>query len=454
MLLISHLKSDAWPRFVSQKNTPKLFYFGSLFVIAFIAEGILSKGSLPFVGLGFAAHMVGTASLFVALFVCQGFHCAPIHKAIVDSKFRAIRTSILLLCAWALACCFFQSPRFLPANILFWCFWAINLYVIWWVVPFLLGNLSSRDRVRLLLCIQGAVVCLCILMHPRNGYQQGRLVGMFVNASHSGRMMALATISLFSVWLTSHERRRWISVMLPAAFALLVMTRTRASIGASILGCTMVFLTSQLTSHSWRQSNVRQKTGILITVVFLASVGAYQVIDVNKAASFLRVSGGIQKVLAGRAMNWSQGYGDFSEYGLAGQGFMSRFGDTENPTSVLGIQIPRYDWRTADDPMNMWMSIAKQSGFVAMIFLAAIVICLYRMQARISHLPSRCIMLGFLTAGLVFGSFDGNWLLSFGHPVDRLCMVTFAMMASAPPLRRRTTVAARSCSPPVVAVAA
>ena len=266
---------------------------------------------------------------------------------------------------------------------------------------------------------------------------------MFVNASHSGRMMALATISLFAVWLTSREKRRWVSVMLPAAFVLLLMTRTRASIGASLIGCTVVFLTSQLASHSWRQTSVRHKTGVLVGVVFLAAVGAYQTIDSDEAATFLRVSGGIQKVLAGRAMNWSQGYGDFGEYGLEGQGFMSRFGDTDNPTKVLGIEIPRYDWRTADDPMNMWMSIAKQSGFVAMILLAVIVICLYKLQAGIAHLPSRCIMLGFLTAGLVFGSFAGNWLLSFGHPVDRLCMVTFAMLASVPPVRRRSVVSAR-----------
>ncbi|MEP3481530.1 MAG: hypothetical protein ABJZ55_19970 [Fuerstiella sp.] len=428
---------------MSGRNTSKLFHLGSLVVIAFVAEGILSKGDLPVVGLGFVTHMMGTAGLFVALFVCQGFNHTPVRKEAVNSTLRTIRTAILILCAWALACSFFQSPRFLAANVLFWSFWAVNLYVIWWVVPSLLGDLSSRDRVKLLLFIQGTVVCLCVLMHPRNGYQQGRLVGMFVNASHSGRMMALATISLFAVWLTSREKRRWVSVMLPVALLLLLMTRTRASIGASLIGCTAVFLTSQLASHSWRQTSVRHKTGVLVAVVFLAAVGAYQTIDSDEAATFLRVSGGIQKVLAGRAMNWSQGYGDFGEYGLAGQGFMSRFGDTENPTKMMGIEIPRYDWRTADDPMNMWMSIAKQSGFVAMILLAVIVICLYKLQAGIVHLPSRCIMLGFLTAGLVFGSFDGNWLLSFGHPVDRLCMVTFAMLASVSPPGRRSVVSVR-----------
>lgn len=416
----------------SRNRRTTFLALGSISILAFLAEGILSKSNVPGIRLGFIQHMSATVCLLFLLGYAW-LYC-PIHdfKRTASAGLLRVRYHVAAICGWTLISTLAQTDEFLPANIAFWTIWSANLFAIWWIVPVLVGNFSVQDRLRLIQLVVFSVVTFCILLHPLNGYQQGRLVGMFVNASHSGRMLALAVVTCFTIWLTSPRQQMWQVAFLLAAAVLLVMTRTRASIASATVACAAVFLTVQFSNNSWKQSSTGRKTGIVLFILVTAAFVGWLTIDLSEATTFLRVDGGITGVIASRTMNWSRGFGEFDEYGILGGGFMSRFGDTSNPLVIGGISVPKYDWLTADDPMNMWMSMAKQSGIPAMIVLLFIVIAIWQMRSQMTDFPSRCLVTGFLVSGLVFGSVDGNWLLSFGHPVDRFSMVVFAILGSIP----------------------
>ena len=159
---------------------------------------------------------------------------------------------------------------------------------------------------------------------------------------------------------------------------------------------------------------------------------AWQCINTERLLAHLRLDGGIRQAYSNaRAMNWERGYGDFLSYGFLGRGFLSKFGNEDSTTKVMGIEFPRYDWEADSDPLNMFMSTAQQNGIPAMLLLIGVLITLFRTRSHLADVRSKCILTGFLCTGLVFGTLDGNWLTSFGDPIDRFCLVSFAVLASA-----------------------
>ena len=134
---------------------------------------------------------------------------------------------------------------------------------------------------------------------------------------------------------------------------------------------------------------------------------------------------------ATRSMNWEQSWAELPSYGIFGWGFLSKFGTARSIVTVFGLEFPRYEWTTATDPLNMLVLATKQTGFVGGLLLAALLVCLVAAVGRL-HGTARAVAGGWLAAGLVFGLLDGNWLVSFGDPVDRLSLVALSAMLSAP----------------------
>ncbi len=400
-------------------------------IFAFLLEGIVAKSNIPMILMTFVRHMSITLGLLGAMLAIWSRYRVSDFHGTKTPELNRIRHLIMLMSAWALLSCVVQTDGLMAANVAFWCMWTVNLLVMWWVAPVLVYRLGLRSRIRLLFMVLVVVAVACCLLHRTNGFQQGRFVGMFINATYSGRMLAIGTIFSFTLWLTGRRQPHLRLLVTVLCGALLVMTRTRASIAAGSLGCAVVYLTVQLSARHWQNGSTRQKSSTVAVVGLLLIIAGSQIIDARRAAAFLRVEGGVEGVLASREMNWGGGYGEFSSYGYFGEGFMSRFGNASNPRIIAGIAFPRYDWQTADDPLNMWVSMAKQSGIPAMCFLALLVAAIWRMANRLPDSQARCLLRGLLTAGLVFGSLDGNWLLSFGDPVDRFCLMTFAMLGSA-----------------------
>jgi len=408
----------------------KFWSITTVVIVAFLLEAIVAKSNVQVINLSFTGHMFATVGFLGAILVLWLSRPIADFRRTTTPGLERVRLVVALLATWSLLSCFAQSDGFTTANLAFWCVWTTNLFVMWWLVPILVRSLGARERVRLLATVLLLVAVSCCLLHPVNGYQQGRLVGMFVNATYSGRMLSIGTIASFTIWLTDNRKQYSTLLLLAMCVVLLALTRTRASIAAACVGCTTVFLTVQMAGGKWRNDSARHRASIVFVAVALISLAASQVLDLNSAAAFLRLDGGIERVMASREMNWGNGYEEFTSYGIFGKGFMSRFGDASNPRYIGGIAVPRYDWLTADDPLSMWISMAKQSGVPAMFFLAMLVYAIWKLADEVNSSQPRCLIRGIMVAGLVFGTLDGNWLLSFGDPIDRFCLLSFAVLGS------------------------
>ena len=155
-------------------------------------------------------------------------------------------------------------------------------------------------------------------------------------------------------------------------------------------------------------------------------------IEQDKLISYLRLDGGInEQYSTARAMNWEKGYQNFWSYGLFGKGLLSKFGNNDYTFRVMGIEFPTYDWTTDADPLNSFFSMSQQigipGGIIFMIFLAVIFFKSFGLPS-----PAKYAVFSLLIPGLVFGLIDGNWLTSFGDPVDRFCMMAIALAFAVP----------------------
>jgi O-antigen ligase len=164
-----------------------------------------------------------------------------------------------------------------------------------------------------------------------------------------------------------------------------------------------------------------------LAITFVVSSGWFT--DAGVVA-YLRVDGGISQMYESRAMNWEAGYRSLSSYGLFGFGFISKFAE-QGTATFMGIAIPQYDWNMESDPLNMIMLTSRQTGIPGGLFLLAMLVAIFRGISRMPGAESH-LARGLLAAGLIFGLADGNWLTSFGDPVDRFSFVALSLLVSIP----------------------
>jgi hypothetical protein len=390
-----------------------------LLVFFFIAESLIAKSHVPLMSLSTPVHIVSTAFLGAVVIVAGlGRPRVPLPMA---------------LCV--LFCFFFgfglisavYSERFVVFNMVFAAVWVIHFVAVWWAVPGLFGDAGFTARTDFALIIFSLVVVLSIMFYAQS--RQGRGEGFFDSATHLGRLSALAAICAFCELLVVSKRRRpWLLLLAPA-LVLLALSRTRASIGAALVGCGAVLISHSLSS----ERTYRTRAALVVSGIFMALVSAFYLVDLGLVSTegsleFFRLTGGFAGVFGARLRIWRSGLERLGEVGLLGGGFSEKFGGYA--ASKWGIEYPTYDWREIVDPHNMLVTTAIQIGLPAMIVL---VLLMATIAVAVVRLPSRprAMAMGVLAAGLVFGLFDGNWFITFS-PTDRISMTILALMICCP----------------------
>jgi hypothetical protein len=412
------------------KRRPWYRQAGPLLVLLFLFEGVLGKSRVPGLALSHTSHIVGSA-LLIAILV--GFSLT--FSACPSKTPRGVRLWAWLLIAW----CFFATlPQdFLVANLCFWLLWAGSWYVALWVIPLLFAHCTTEERLRFLLGVLFASAISCLVADGLFGRSAGRLSGIYQNATFAGRMCSLATVFGVGSLLVGKpwNSKRLLPLIALSAIALL-LTRTRASIAASLLACgVMVVTIGGATRPLRRMAKKRNRIVFSILVALLAGsvflVPGLEGKDLDSSLRFLRLDRGVDNLYNARAMNWETGANSALESGAVGGGFLAKFANTSRTRTVWGITFPTYDWETGTDPLNMFLLTVVQSGWPAAGMLLGLLVQLWRARARVG-IEQRTLLTGLLSTGAIFGCIDGNWLTSFGDSVDRFCMIALGLMTSSP----------------------
>jgi hypothetical protein len=395
---------------------------GPLFVLAFIFEGLFNR-LVPPLTLGFLPHMVLT-SLFLGAMV---FYWIVLRDRPRAPRLARLRIATVYLIAWGFVSCLAQDK--VIENLVFWGMWSAGIFMGWWAIPCLFRGLDLDRRVQLL----SVVLAACVLLASVGLYSpSGRLSGMIRGATSAGRLMALALILGVARWVSGRKTPFWLPYCTVLAGLLLVMTRTRASMAAGIFGSGFVVWNAAFSRRGGgRLSQQRALSILFILPVVLMIVLMSSWFSEEDAIEYFRLEGGIEGVYQARSMNWEHSWAELPTYGILGKGYLSKFGDSHKTVNIMGLSFPKYQWTTGADPLNMLLLASKQIGIVGGLLLAGMLVCLAGAARRL-HGMARAIAGGWLAAGLVFGLLDGNWLVSFGDPMDRLSMVALAAMLSVP----------------------
>ena len=404
---------------------------GPLLVLIFVGEAILTKSRVPGLSISFVAHMTATAVLLGVIFsVVILPHVARRGPRIAAHRnLRGIRICLVLLIVWGFLSCFAQEA--VLVNVLYWLLWAGHHFAIWWLVVALLDRMDAAARLRMISAVLLTCVVGSLLLHPVNGMPQGRLIGMFGNATYSGQFLALALVWWTALWLYGHIGFCWFVLLATPTAPMLIMTRTRSSMAAALVGITVAVVTAA--RRGWSPSRLglrRAALAIFVLSVAFIYVVSSQAFDDPEVARYLRIEGGASGVYAGRARYWQAGYQRLPSCGLFGWGFLSKYGRSEATRQVFGISVPMYDWTTTADPLNSLLLTAQQIGLPGMVLFAMLIVALARGCLRAGG--RRKGLAVAILAVMVTLTVGENWLTSFGAPLDRLGAVALALLLSAP----------------------
>ena len=382
-------------------------------------EAVISKSRLAPLAATTPAHIAGTLAICALIVVV-----AALRQGLAwPSRLRAL---FFLLFALALLSSL-AAPSFVAFNVIFWAIWVLHFLAIWWALPQLYRGASIEDRMLPVLVVTGLCAALSVVFFSQS--PQSRAVGMFSNSTELARVSALTVVCGFCQWLYGRRARRlWLMILL-VSLGLLLLSRTRASIGATLAGCLAAALVSSFsvgTSQRARAISIVFAALILpFLILYLVDVG---LLRTDEYLVFFRLTGGVAGVVGARARIWSSGFERLAESGWLGGGFAQKFGGQAD--SRWGISYPTYDWTTEADPHNMLLTTAIQLGIPAMVVLAVLVAAISIAVFRLQQHP-RVTAAGVLFAGLVFGLLDGNWFITFSAH-DRISMVVLALMLAAP----------------------
>ena len=404
----------------------------SYLIVAFLAEGIVGK-----LAFGRAAlmpqfvHLLLSAAAVALLIALAATRNALGGRALVpNADVRALRLCVGAMILWGLLSSIAQVS-FVAGNLIFWSLWAANLAAVWWAAPRLLQWDGMESRLRLIGLVLGGVLAAAVLLVPFCAFANGRFGGPFANPTMMGRVAVLASLFWFAQFLARGGRSMLSAALWLTASVALALTRTRASLAAAAVGlvvCLAAFAWSADVRFRLRAARVAA-VGLFSTGLFAVSL--LIVTDGDRVADFLRIRQDAGDIYStARAMNWDAGVERLHHMGFFGGGFLSKFAP-EKTRDFMGVVVPTYDWTTDSDPLNSVLGTCQQTGWVGgglfVLFLALLV---WRSATAAPRV--RPLLLGLCAAGLVWGLFDGNWLTSFGDPIDRICMVTFALLLSVP----------------------
>jgi hypothetical protein len=402
-------------------------------LMAFLAEGVLGKAILGGTRLmPQSVHLLLTAAASAFLIALAASRRALGCRARrAEAGARALRACVLVMVLWGLVSSVAQL-HFMAGNIAFWAVWTAHLLALWWAAPRLLQWAGCQERLRVLGLVLGATLALTVLLLPWGGFVRGRFGGPFANPTIMGRAATLLLLFWFAQVLARGGRDALSAALALSAGVLVALTRTRASVAAAILGMVACLVAAALTAEARARARVTRVAVVSLFCGALLSVSLLTVTDAGKVAGFLRLREGIEDIYStARAMNWQAGRARLEHVGFFGDGYLSKFAP-ERTRSFLGIVVPTYDWTTDRDPLNSVLGTCQQTGWIGggifVCFLALLVWRSFTADPRV-----RPFLAALCTAGLVWGLLDGNWLTSFGDPVDRLSLAVFALLLDVPP---------------------
>ena len=328
-----------------------------------------------------------------------------------------------LLIIWGFASSIAQDMAI--ANLMYWLLWAGNYFVMWWSIPKLTAEWSFNKRLNLFLIptISTSIGCLLTVQNISGG----RLAG-FSNPAFAALYLCVALILIISLYLTNYARK---SLLIPCILILLIllfMTKTRGVIFATFSSFfAMLFARYFMISKKYSIRLIIQFS-IIVLLIFSSIVFIkFKYAKSESLSSYLRIDGGTADLYDSRAVFWERGYDDFWKNGFLGRGFLSKYGDTENPRKIMGINIPRYDWNDTADPMSTLLLFNQQLGLPGLILFVLFIFSLCMAFFNLS-LDMRIIYVGFLTITIIF-LMEAS-LISFGDPIDRFLLILFSVLIS------------------------
>lgn len=391
------------------------YWLGPLLILVFLVEGIVAKGSVPGIGIGFSDHLLFTA-IWLGILILAG-EILPVgpHWAGIAKRSTSVFRSAMLLGLAGVASAVLQQ-RYWAGNCAFALLLAGTYYVAFRSIPRLLSSWSANE------CLRGfgwlfailTIGCLCV-----QASIQDRFTGIFGNATYTGAFLSI--IAIYWLYLLVIGARRptlWIA-FLAASIALLVMTRTRNAIGAAAFGGAVVLgypilSRAALSPRPWWIA----WTGMFVSVAaILAATLDLVPYSTGDVGDYLRLPSSIGDKYDTRTALWAAGWRDFLGHGLTGEGYLAKYAGSSD-TSIMGVSVPRYDWTTFDDPLNSLFLVDKQIGPLGVALYLILLLNMVKVSIE-SPIPIRCLLLGILAAGTTFGLLSGNWLLSFGDAFDR-----------------------------------
>ena len=401
---------------------------GPLLLALFLTEGIIGKTSFAGVRMPANLHVVLTAGLALLFFLAHFFTSkSKSDISISNPILQRARVAVVFLIIGGGFSCVFRVHLFV--NLSFWIIWASNFVAIWWSLPFLVKARKADELLEYLLKINAFFMFLMVPLLPVLPYVQGRLGGIFDEPTAMGRFSCLTSILCVVHFFSIKSTGRKIVFLFLASVTFLILSRTRASILAFSLALTFIAFFSLWSKDRWARNRAHYWLFFLIVfLLFLWPSGVFEDDVLTPILAHFRIKRDLGEAYSSaRGMNWEQAFRDMGSYGLFGQGFLVKFGVSD---FMVGNAPPRYNWLNANDPLNMVLTLAKQAGwFTATAFICLLLILLDGIR-RITDPTARLSVMGFMIAGLVLGLIDGNWLITFGEPNDRISMVVLALMVS------------------------
>ena len=405
-------------------------------MILFLLEGIIGKSALFGYSMRLKTHVLLTLFFILALIILE--ISRPKRRKTINffGTYRKIQCTILSIIIVG----FIGSALrvYWKSNLIFCFIWAANFYAIWWSIPRLLYQYSITDRIKLIKKILIFVLVASGAMHLAElGIIQGRLGGIFANPTIVARLIATTFLLYLVHFMFTQKYSKKTLLVIGLSLILIIMTKTRASIFATFVGTFLVLLIAIYLKKPFLR---RQVYALLIGVCVIGSlllciydIGFEDILQ--KSRRYIRLDKDFKTIyLESRAANWQAGYQNISQYGLFGLGFMSKFGITDSfytgSSNANQNIIPRYNWNTTDDPLNMVLSVAKQQGWISSILYILFLLLIIKNTFNVESETGKFAALAVVILGLVFGFLDGNWMTSFGDPVDRISMVTIALVLS------------------------
>ncbi len=402
---------------------------GYIVVFIFLLEGVIGKANVSGFSIPTSIHLGITGGLIAVIaFIHPSYQEFNNGMYLINNQCNRIRSIIVSLILVGFVSSLIQL-NYIP-NLIFWLVWSANLFIMFWAIPRLLATYDVPEQINL-----AAIVLAISLVGGLfySGVVQNRSGGIYTNPTTHARLLVLSYILMFSSYLSRTRMSKITLVSGLLALPMLIMTATRASIFAMAMTSTLM-AGHVITSNYTKQIKSKAVKILLIGVIGGAVIIGYinSIDSIERVKHFLRIDASTDEIYeSARAMNWEASLNDFPEYGLLGWGFLSKFGVTDE-NLMKGFSLPKYDWTSANDPLNMLLSTAKMQGWLGLFVFSLLIAAIWKAAINRRDLYQKYIAMSVLFTGMVWGLADGNWLTTFGDPVDRLSMYILAVVLCRP----------------------